>query len=809
MFLSVAVPVATLPLLTYRLPPDWPMPARGARVLVPLGTRTVTGIVIGQADGAPPDRVRDVVEVLDDKAFLPPEVVDLALWISDYYMAAPGHAIGATAPPFAWRESERHYELTPAGQAAVSAGGGPAVLVALAKGPKAQRQLTRGAGGAATAAALRQAERDGFARRVQALAGARSGFRTETFAALTPAGLSTAQALAGDAPAPAVREKARAALLALAETAGEQAVRTLKARGLDVPTLKRLAARGLVHLREQRVDRDPFGAAAAMDVVRDELRPLTSEQEAAFETVTAMVDARTFRPVLVHGVTGSGKTELYVRLARHTILGHRRVLILVPEIALTPQMAAQFRAAFGDRVAIQHSGLSDGERHDQWHRIREGQVDLVVGTRSAVFSPIGDLGLVVVDEEHDTSYKQDETPRYHGRDVAVMRARSAGAVVLLGSATPGLETYHNAETGRYAKVVLSRRVMDRPLADVSIVDMREEYAAAGPDVILSRALREAVGRRLAAGEQSLLLLNRRGYSTAVFCRQCGQMLDCPNCSVSLTVHHRGSSAPRAVCHYCNYSLRVPSACTKCAGPYLEQSGFGTERVEGEVERLFPGVRVGRVDRDTMQKRGAVAEVLSRFGRRELDVLVGTQMIAKGHDFANVTLVGVVSADMGLGMADFRASERTFQLLTQVVGRAGRGTRPGAAIVQTLNPDHYSIRLACRQDYVAFYEQELKYRGAMRYPPAVGLLNIVVRAPSLGQALADASDVVARLPASHGALVLGPAPAPLARLRGESRAQVFLKSRHRTAMRQAVAAALASLPDLARRVTVDVDPIGML
>ena len=809
MFLSVAVPVATLPLLTYRLPPDWPAPARGARVLVPLGTRTVTGIVVGEAAGPAPDRVRDVLDVVDEQPFLPPDVVDLALWISDYYLAAPGDAIGATAPPFAWRESERHYELTAAGEAALSAARPPDVLLPLAKGPKALRLLARGSARPAAEASLREAERDGLVRRVQAMTGAGARFRTETRAALTAAGLSTAAGLRNDASAGVLREKGRAAVLTLAETSAEQPVRALRERGVDIATLKRLAARGLVHLREQRVDRDPFLAGVSMDVSRDEARPLTSEQAVAFDAVAALIDARAFRPVLVHGVTGSGKTELYVRLARHTIGAGRRVLILVPEIALTPQMAAQFRAAFGDRVAIQHSGLSDGERHDQWHRIRDGQVDLVVGTRSAVFSPIADLGLVVVDEEHDTSYKQDESPRYHGRDVAVMRARSAGAVVLLGSATPALESYHNAETGRYDKVVLSRRVMDRPLADVSVVDMREEYAAAGPDVILSRALADAVGHRLTTGEQSLLLLNRRGYSTAVFCRQCGHMLDCPNCSVSLTVHHRGSSAPRAVCHYCNYSLRVPNACTKCAGPYLEQSGFGTERVEAEIERLFPGVRVGRVDRDTMQKRGAVAEILGRFGRGDLDVLVGTQMIAKGHDFPNVTLVGVVSADMGLGMADFRASERTFQLLTQVVGRAGRGTRRGVAIVQTLNPEHYSIQLACRQDYVAFYRQELTYRAAMRYPPAVGLVNIVVRAPSLGQALSDASDVVARLPASHGVLILGPAPAPLARLRGESRAQVFLKSGHRTAMRKAVAEALAGLPDLARRVTVDVDPVGML
>jgi primosomal protein N' (replication factor Y) (superfamily II helicase) len=357
--------------------------------------------------------------------------------------------------------------------------------------------------------------------------------------------------------------------------------------------------------------------------------------------------------------------------------------------------------------------------------------------------------------------------------------------------------------------VLPKRVLDRPLAEVSIVDMRDEYAEHGPDVILSRMLAAAIGERLARGEQSLLLLNRRGYATAVFCRQCGHILDCPNCSVSLTVHRRGTSTARALCHYCNHSVRVPTKCEKCAAPYLEQAGFGTERVEAEVERLYPSARVGRVDRDTMRKRGEVSRILGRFARGELDVLVGTQMIAKGHDFAGVTLVGVVSADMGLGLADFRAAERTFQLLTQVAGRAGRGERAGTAIIQTINPGHYSIRLACRQDYIGFYEEERRYRQAMHYPPAVAIVNVVIRGGSLADAMGAASDLASRIPRSAGIGVLGPAPAPLARLRGEYRAQVFLKSRNRHAMRVALASALASLPDLARRVTVDVDPVGML
>src|SRR5439155_21819021 len=334
--------------------------------------------------------------------------------------------------------------------------------------------------------------------------------------------------------------------------------------------------------------------------------------------------------------------------------------------------------------------LSDGERHDQWQRIRRGDVDVVVGTRSAVFAPLDRVGLIVVDEEHDPSYKQDESPRYHGRDVAIVRGQRAGALVVLGSATPSMESYANAIAGRYERVVLERRVLDRPLASVQIVDMREEYAEAGPDAVLSRALKDALAARLDRGEQALVLLNRRGFATAVFCRQCAGTLDCPNCSVSLVVHGDGQ-ARRARCHYCNYSARVPAACPLCAGPYLSQAGFGTERVEAEVGRAFPSARVARLDRDAIRRRGALGLPLARFRDGDIDVLVGTQMIAKGHDFPRVTLVGVVSADVGLGLADFRASERTFQLLTQVAGRAGRGDQPGTAGIQTLYPQHYSAK----------------------------------------------------------------------------------------------------------------------
>jgi primosomal protein N' (replication factor Y) len=543
----------------------------------------------------------------------------------------------------------------------------------------------------------------------------------------------------------------------------------------------------------------------------DARRELTLEQRAAFDQLAALGDAGEFRVALLHGVTGSGKTEIYLRLAQRVQQRGRQVLLMVPEIALTPSVTGLFSGAFGARLAIQHSALSDGERHDQWHRIRRGDVDLVIGTRSAVFAPLTRLGLIVVDEEHDTSYKQEEAPRYHGRDVAIVRATHAGALVVLGSATPSMETYQNALSGKYAHATMERRILDRPLASVRLVNMRAEYADQGPEAIISRELAAAVADRLARREQVLVLLNRRGYATAVFCRQCGDTFDCPNCTISLTVH-RARDGWRARCHYCNYSMMVPKACRKCAAPYLERAGFGTEKVAEQIADAFPDARIARVDRDSVRRKGVLASLLGRFSAGELDILVGTQMIAKGHDFPRVTLVGVVSADVGLGLADFRAAERTFQLLTQVAGRAGRGDRVGEAIVQTIYPEHYSIQLACRQDYRAFFERELAYRRGMRYPPMVALINTIVRGRSFDEAMQTAAEIVRRIePATStaGLSVLGPAPAPLLRLRGEHRAQFLLKGTRRADMRRALSAVLAGMPNVRRRVTVDVDPLSVL
>jgi primosomal protein N' (replication factor Y) len=757
--------------------------------------------------------VRELIDVLDAEPFLSDDVVRLALWVAEYYACGAGEAIAAALPPRAWIESERFVQLVNDAPAFGERGLRRELLDALATG-KPTRVATLAKRGSGVRAALLALERDGLIALTQPLRGTADAHRTLRTVHLT------AQGHDADLSAPGVLGAKQKALLELLRGAPAGiGSADLVARGIGHQTLARLAAMGLVSIARRRVERDPFvhavktpsatPAAVAAVARPGQVHTLTAEQITALDRLVALAHAGRFATAVLHGVTGSGKTEVYLRLAEEVRRRRRGVLILVPEIALTPAVAAAFRNAFGESVAIQHSGLSDGERHDQWQRIRRGEVGLVVGTRSAIFAPLDRLGLIVVDEEHDSSYKQEESPRYNGRDVAIVRGQRAGALVVLGSATPSLESYHNAMTGRYERIVLGKRVFDRPLASVSIVDMREEYAAGGPDVVVSRALHGAIDARLAMREQALVLLNRRGFATAVFCRQCAGTLDCPNCSVSLVVHGEGH-ARRARCHYCNYTSRVPTKCPLCAAPYLEQAGFGTERVEAEIRRLCPTARVARLDRDSVRRKGALTALLSGFRDGDIDVLVGTQMIAKGHDFPKVTLVGVVSADVGLGMADFRASERTFQLLTQVAGRAGRGEQRGEAIVQTLNPGHYSIQLACRQDYPAFYDRELRFRRAMRYPPLVALINTVVRARTFSRAMDDAAGVVDQVRERDRELrVLGPAPAPLGRLRGEYRAQFLIKGTNRRKMLAALQAALTDRPDLARRTTVDVDPLSVM
>ena len=743
--ISVAVPVPALGRLTYRVPDDQPMPAPGARVVVPMGPRTMTGVVLGEAAAADTAyTIKPIKHAVDDHAFVPADVVKLTEWVSEYYLAGPGATLAAALPP-------------------------------------------------------------------HGLAARTDRFKTVRVAALTAAGIDAVERLAAHsgeaAELPRLGRRQVEALQVLKGAPDGLAGSALAERGITSAAITRLKALGLVAVRNDRVDRDPF--EHAVSAVKPHLaREATVEQRAALATLLPLAAARAFHVALMHGVTGSGKTEVYLRLADAVRQSGRGVLMLVPEIALTPQVAALFRARFGTAVAIQHSGLSDGERHDQWHRIRRGEVDVVIGTRSAVFAPLANPGLIIVDEEHDTSYKQDETPRYHGRDVAIMRGKFAHALVVIGSATPTIESYANALAEKYTLVTLNQRVLDRPMASVQVVSMREEIAEAGEDVVLSRPLAAGMQERLARGEQSLILLNRRGFATAVVCRQCSHTLECPNCSISLTVHSRGTGWS-ARCHYCNFVKPVPNTCEKCAAPYMERVGFGTERVEAEVRKLLPTARIARVDRDTVRRKGSLVEMLEKVASREIDVLIGTQMIAKGHDFPDVTLVGVISADVGLGLADFRSAERTFQLLTQVAGRAGRGERPGEAIIQSLLPAHYSIRLACAQDYRAFYAKEVEFRRSMRYPPQVAMVNIVVRGKTFADAMEAARDLADAARGAKGFAILGPAPAPLTKLRGEHRAQFFLKGTSRKAMREALELAVARKPALAKRISIDVDPLSML
>jgi primosomal protein N' (replication factor Y) len=818
----VAVPVPGLGLLTYRLPDGLQAP-RGTRVIVPVGPRKVTGLVTHD-NATPddvPDRLRDVLEVLDDVTFLPEAVVDLALWIGDYYLAGPGEVISSAMPPKGWLRGDM--TLTLAEDAGEVDMRGPfelplddqvedAVLALLQdKGPVLRGQVPRAVaarlrGSEVTAdvvsRAVRRLLRTGKVRLQPVVTGKADAARKRRWIRPTAAASEPATQRLG------ARQAAACAVL-VASPEGVDA-NVLRDQGIGSEVVRRLVALGLATVEWRAVERDPFasGSAGTSDALAaPAFLSLTPEQSATLDVLEPLLD-RGFQAALLHGVTGSGKTQVYLRLARAALARNRGVLLLVPEIALTSAVASLFRRAFGERVAIQHSGLSDGERYDQWHRIRRGEVDVVIGTRSAVFAPLPDVGLIIVDEEHDTAYKQEESPRYHGRDAAVVRARDARALAVLGSATPSLETWRHASEGRYRLVQMRQRVNDRPLAEVQTIDMRDVLAAEGPEVVLSRPLREALAACVERGEQAMVLLNRRGYAPSLLCRGCGNSAECPNCAVTLTVHRR---AGQVRCHYCGYTAALPTACPSCKGEFLEYTGVGTERVEQAVIEACPGARVARVDRDTMQRRGAIGQVLARFARRELDVLVGTQMIAKGHDFPQVTLVGVVSADIGLGVADFRAAERTFQLLTQVAGRAGRGEVPGAALVQTLHPHHYAIGMAARQAYDEFVAREMEYRERMRYPPWLSLINIVVRHESLATALKDATGLAEALRALADDRfgVLGPAPAPLGRLRGESRVQLFLKGRDRAAMRQATRQAISGMPSLLKRVTVDVDPLTML
>ena len=782
---SVALPVPFQAPFTYRMPAGVPIPERGVRVLVPFGSRRMIGVVVGAGTEAAEHTLKEIAQVLDESPLVEPALLDLAAWMADHYLAPPGECFRLVLPPAGVRASRAVVRLAKPGS-----GVDDPVLRHLQDGPLRLSALGKRLGRDPQGSVLRL-RRAGLVALEQAIDA--PGFREVRVAVLVE-------------PPVVPRGRAQAAVLERLRAAGGRARVADLVR--DRPSLRgavgRLAETGGLRLVDERDVREPGGLPAR----ETEAVVATPDQESVLSPLVAAVEGRAFRPFLLHGVTGSGKTEVYFRAVEAVLARGRGAIVLVPEIGLTPMLVRAARSRFGNTVSVLHSELSAGERHDQWWRIREGDARVAIGARSAVFAPVPDLGLVVVDEEHDGSYKQDESPRYHGRDVAVMRARLEGCPVVLGSATPSVESHANALRGKYERLLLPRRIGPQGLPRVEIVDRRDVLRAGG-DPILSPALRDALAARLTRHEQSLLLLNRRGYATSLLCRECGQEAMCPNCSVSLTLHRGGRSA---LCHYCGHEAKAPATCPSCRGAYLRLTGFGTERVAEAVQAALPSARVDRLDRDRARRRGALAQVLAAFEKGEIDVLVGTQMIAKGHDFPNVTLVGVVDADVGLGIPDFRSAERTFQLLTQVAGRAGRGEAAGEVILQTHMPDHYALGHACEQDYDAFFEREMEFRRTMAYPPVAALVNVIVRAADAAKGATEADALGRALRASAGGRyrVLGPAHAPLARLRNEHRFQVLLKG-HRPAMRDAVKAALVARygPQRWPGVAVDVDPLTVM
>jgi primosomal protein N' (replication factor Y) (superfamily II helicase) len=572
-------------------------------------------------------------------------------------------------------------------------------------------------------------------------------------------------------------------------------------------TIQQLVGRNLLQVELETADRDPYGSERFVSSTALEMNP---DQKTALEMVVRSVEARDNRPILLHGVTGSGKTEIYLQAIDRCLNQDLGALVLVPEISLTPQTVERFKMRFqADLIAVLHSHLSAGERHDEWHKLNSGRARVAIGARSAVFAPVQRLGLIVVDEEHETSYKQEETPRYHARDLAVVRAQIDRCAILLGSATPSLESYHNAKTGKYRLACLTSRVDDRQLPLIRVVDMRQEYLKQKHVPLISARLASAIEARLAAQEQTILFLNRRGFATSLVCNQCGFVCECPNCSVSLTFH-QGEN--RLKCHLCGHAVLAPRKCPKCSDPSIRYAGYGTEKIEGTVRKLFPSAAVARMDADPMSKKDAYRQTLQAFRTGKIDVLVGTQMIAKGLDFPNVTLVGIINADVGLHMPDFRAGERTFQLLTQVAGRAGRGDMAGEVFVQSSTPFSPSIQFARHHNFEGFWEQEIEFRERCEYPPFIHLLMIHVRSEHQRLAEFTAETIHRRLVEKPDPTVtLHPVvPAPIERSKGFYRYQILLRSKAIRRLSGTVRSIIQKLtfPDEVH-VSVDVDPYQVL
>ena len=831
LFCDVALPVPVDRAFTYSI--EGASPVVGGRVLVPFRREQFQGVVVALHDHAPladdasTAKVRPVLRVLDQEPVLSEHLLQLGRWIAEYYLAPLGEVLRTMLPLGAEMRRETAYSITCRGTAALETPqqqslnanaaeqAEHAVLAFLAEHGQSRAAILRSKT-SASAATLHQLVAKRMIER-ESTATARELRTTVRVAVLVP-----------DARLPRLNENQQRLLAELASAGGRLPASEIRRLSLPESTLGTLVRRQLVRIEEVPADglAEGFldGFALSRNLASSSVPVEAMLNDAQRETmlqIAASVHARKFQPFLLHGVTGSGKTAVYIAAMRRALDAGLPSLLLVPEIGLTPAMLAQLRFSFGDQVALLHSALTGSERTAQWHRIRRGEAHVVVGTRSAVFAPIANLALIVIDEEHDTSYKQAELPRYHARDVAVMRAKLAGATIVLGSATPSLESWANAQREKYSLLSLKQRVGNRPLPEVSLIDMRQEFAETGQEALLSRAMTAEIEATLGRGEQAMLLLNRRGYSFVVMCRTCGEKLECENCAIALTHHKSGAEddlrSPvhqRMECHYCGFRRTVPKLCPKCESEHLYFFGVGSQQGEERLQELFPHARIARMDRDTMRHHRDYERILARLHSGEINLLVGTQMIAKGHDIHGVTLVGVLGVDHTLSLPDFRSAERVFQLLTQVAGRAGRGELPGRVLVQTHHMDHYAIRCAAEHNYLGFVEQELRYRRLLHYPPAAMLTNILIEHTDPAKASQWASQLGQwfQHQTFPGVRVLGPAAAPIARIKRIHRFHLILKASSRKQLAGAIRQmlAFADSAEIPRRhVTVDVDAVQLM
>lgn len=794
----------TLPLsgpYTYVVPdPLRPHAAVGSRVLVPFGRRTVTGYITAFAPPHKKMRVKEIIDTLDPCPLFTPGMVPLFKWIADYYLAPMGDVIKTALPGGLNVVDQQVAAITDSGKAAHDARTADepeqALLRHLAEASVPLKQLV-GEDAPFSRSLINTLERKGWVAITRELSTARARAKMET----------VAEAACGPLPQKGVTEK-RQLLLDFLRAHGPTARADLNRKLPSAKsTLSPMVKLGLVSLSEDRVERSPLGE----EIVPDTPPPLTAEQQGVVETVAKQLTCG-YATFLLNGVTGSGKTEVYMRLVENALAAGKTAVVLVPEIALIAQTDRRFKARFGDRIAVLHSGLSDGERYDQWVKIAEKKVSVVIGARSAIFAPLTEIGLIVVDEEHDGSYKQESGLRYNARDLAAVRARMEGAVVLLGSATPSIQSAWNARTGKFKEVRLTKRVNKKPMPEIEVVDLKKYKDLPGIHTFLTPRLVEAMTRTLERDEQVLLFLNRRGFSGAPICAHCGEPLKCRHCDVSMT-YHKGVGAFR--CHICGYFEPAKTHCRICNGSKIKLLGSGTEKIEEAVKDLFPEKNVARMDQDTTARRGSLLKLLKGVREKKIDIVVGTQMIAKGHDFPDITLVGIICADTALNLPDFRAGERTFQLLAQVAGRAGRGDKPGRVILQTYVPDHFTIGCAVKHDAEAFYTQETSFRRALAYPPFTRIILLRIADKNREKCRSAAQKLAGLLwerRPHDGIAIMGPAEAPLARAMSRYRWQILLKGEAPSLMKKMATDALAALhkeggfSNIA--ITLDVDPYAL-